>query len=311
MKEMKNWNLYAIMTFTALSAGLALAGAVLSCASCKGLAPKNSPAAAVRQALTDEADVPVDFNRQLFYDAVKNHPVSPGVDGAHFSGGIISHHDLASDIIAGFFAKLSEDKDINTIVVIGPNHKNIGLSPVISGRVRWETPLGQVDNDYGVLDELKGDNLISFDEKNIRDHSIKTLLPFIKHYFPDAKIVPLIFTSEETENKDIQLAQKIKDLSGGRVFVLASLDFSHYLSLDEADKRDEMTLDAMRKRDYGKIETFTSDNTDSHWALITLLRVMELEGADKEQILAHTNSARFPGQDPNYTTSYFSILYGR
>jgi hypothetical protein len=37
---------------------------------------------------------------------------------------------------------------------------------------------------------------------------------------------------------------------------------------------------------------------------------MELENAGDPQVIAHTDSGKFPGQDLTDTTSYFSIVYG-
>jgi AmmeMemoRadiSam system protein B len=177
--------------------------------------------------------------------------------------------------------------------------------------VRWQSPLGTVDTDNEILDRIKESGLISLDEENLeKDHAVKTLVPFIKEYFPDAKIVPLLFTSEETMRKDMLLADKLNSLSSDSTFILASLDFSHYLSAAVADEKDKETLDDIQKKDYAAISAFNSDHTDSHWALITLIRTMELENANGPEVIRHMNSAEFPGEDPTYTTSYFSIVYG-
>ena len=259
-----------------------------------------------------ETDVSTDMNAQLFYDAVARYPAPAGSEGAAYAGGIISHHDLASEVIAEFFSRLAQDEHIDTFILIGPNHDNVGLSPVISGRVRWQTPLGAVETDYDILDDLTTSGLVSLDEENLRrDNAVTTLLPFIEYYFPDARIVPLLFTSEETMKKDMLLASAIKGVSGEKTFLLASLDFSHYLDRWTADEKDDETLAALRDRDYETIAAWNSDHVDSHWTLINLLRVMELETAEEPEILRHTNSADFMGQGSGNTTSYFSILYSR
>lgn len=258
-----------------------------------------------------EISADADFNKQLFYPSVAKYPKVQSQENAHFYGGIITHHDLRSDLIAQFFSKLSQDRKIKTFVILGPNHANKGLSPVISGKVRWQTSIGDVNNDYDFLDKLKEDGSMSYDEENFqKDHAIKTLVPFIKHYFPDAKIVPLLFTSEQTMKKDMLLAQKIKGLSDDNTFILASLDFSHYLSVDAAEEKDRVTLSAIQRRDYNLISSFNNDYIDSPWALVTFLRIMELENAGDPQIIAHTNSGKFSGSDLTDTTSYFSVVYG-
>jgi PBP1b-binding outer membrane lipoprotein LpoB len=78
-----------------------------------------NPNIAMRAQDISETDVTVDFNKQIFYDAVSKHTAQSEGKGANFAGGIISHHDLASDMIAEFFAKLSTDKKIKTFILVG------------------------------------------------------------------------------------------------------------------------------------------------------------------------------------------------
>lgn len=296
-----------------LIAGLVLGAALLggvrlpaSPPAGKSEAPSAAPAPA-----PSEIDVSIDCNEQYFSSALRNHPRGMPGEGKGLAGGIISHHDLASDLIAEFFAELSARSSIKTFVLVGPNHANAG-APALSGRIRWQTPLGEVNTDYGYLDKLEASGFLACDERAIRgDHAIRTLLPFIRHYFPAAKVVPILFTSEMTMKKDTLLADQLALLAGEDTFVLASLDFSHYLGADEAAEKDALTLASIRNRDYAAIAEFDNDYVDSPWALIAFLRALEKSGAGEMEILRHANSADFPGADRQNTTSYFSIVYPR
>jgi AmmeMemoRadiSam system protein B len=255
------------------------------------------------------SNMEVSINGRYFYPSVEKYPRAASGD-RKIAGGVISHHDLASDLIAQFFSELSAGREIKTFILLGPNHDNIGRSPVISAQVRWQTPIGAVDTDEILLEKLRQSGLVSLDEEHLTpDHAVTALLPFIRYYFPGAKVVPLLFTSEETMNKSTLLSRQIASIGGEDTFVLASLDFSHYLQASQAAEKDVVTLDAIRRRDYTTIAGFNSDNVDSAWTLVTFLRAMELEGASGPQVLRHANSADFPGQDPVSTTSYFSIVY--
>jgi AmmeMemoRadiSam system protein B len=257
-----------------------------------------------------ETDAVVGLNPELFYGAVAKYPRGPEGEAA-YAGGIISHHDLDSAMIARFFSELSRGRKIKTFILLGPNHDNVGLSPVISGRVRWQIPQGGVATDHALLEKLTASGLVSLDEEHlVKDNAVTALLPFIRSYFPEAKVVPLLFTSRETMPKAMLLAEKLREAEGEDTFLLASLDFSHYLDKGTAEEKDEETLGAIGKKDYDILATYGSEHVDSPWALITFLRAMELEKGEGPQVLDHLNSADLPGQDPNYTTSYFSILYG-
>ena len=64
------------------------------------------------------------------------------VDG-HIKAGIIPHHGLASFIIADFF-NLLIDQDPSTVVLIGPNHYEVGKYPAITSYSVRNTSGGSV-----------------------------------------------------------------------------------------------------------------------------------------------------------------------
>jgi len=261
-----------------------------------------------------QINVPVEMDARLFYSAVEEYPTAQAAD-MHMAaaGGIIPHHAVASPILAEFFAKLAKsDPDIGTFIILGPNHLNQGTAPVISCRALWRTPLGDVATDYSLLETLEKTHFLAFDEKHCTsDQTVRTLVPFIRYYFPRAKIAPLLFSSEEGKEKSMLLAGEIARVKSYDMFVLASLDFSHYLSFEEAKEKDVFTAAAIEAKDYPTISRLGSDYVDSPFALITFLHAMELSGADKSEILRHANSADFPGQTLINTTSYFSMVYGK
>jgi hypothetical protein len=225
-------------------------------------------------------------------------------------GGITPHHDLASDMIAGFFYNLSQEQDFDTIIILGPNHANVANSPAISAHIKWQTPFGTTESNYEILNELNEKKLISFDYENfVAEHSISTLIPFINYYFPKADVVPIIFTTEQPIDECQNLADQISNYSNeGRVIILSSIDFSHYLPASKATNNDQRVIEWINNRDYPKINEFNSDFLDSPASLITLLMAMDMVGGKKYQILDHKNSADYTG-DNNGTTSYYSIFF--
>ncbi len=263
------------------------------------------PASAERSAI----DAAVELNAQYFYPALERHPRLPLAGSGSAAGGIVSHHDLNSDMIASFFSELSARRTVKTFIILGPNHANRG-APASGGCLRWTTPLGAVDSDCTTLTALTASGLVARDDNVLRDdHAVLTLLPFIRYYFPEAKVVPVLLTSEMTPKRSEQLALGLSAYAPADAFVLASLDFSHYLPIEQAQEKDIATLAAIQSRDYGAIARFDNDYVDSPWALITLMRAMERAGADVPSVLGHGNSGNLSGGDRTETTSYFNILY--
>jgi AmmeMemoRadiSam system protein B len=230
------------------------------------------------------------------------------------AGGIVPHHDLASVEIARFFRTLKlQNPNIENFIVLGPNHRDIAIAPVTTSALSFETRLGRLPNNFDLTNSFVKAGSVNYDEINFApEHSIKVLTPFIKNYYPNAKVVPIILTSKNTIDDDKRLALFLADIikRNPNTIVIGSIDFSHYLASDTAKQMDEVTVDAIAKSDYEKIASFTSDNLDSPSTLITLLETMRLLGASKQQILEHNNSAQILGRDLNYSTSYYTIIFG-
>lgn len=261
-----------------------------------------------------EIHVNVAVDKNLFFRALDEAEVSKAnaVSFYQARGAILPHHDLASRMIADFFASLAASgRQIETFVIFAPNHANVASSPAASGRILWQTALGNVRNDYTILDDLAERGFIKYDEAAIKpEHSIKNLLPFIENYFSNAKIVPLIFTSEfDALRAEAMITAIQKAAAGNNIFYLASLDFSHYLSVSKTNENDMFMKQLIEARDFVKLAKLNSDFLDSPAALITFLKAMDYLGASKMLVLDHKNSADILGHELNYSTGYYNILF--
>lgn len=225
-------------------------------------------------------------------------------------GGIVPHHLLACNLISSFFSSLSDSKP-DYVVVIAPNHNGIGKKQIITGSRSWATPFGVLDGDT----ELSKSLLEDIDtEENYpvleNDHSISGLVPYIKYYIPDSRIIPVMLKGSLSLEDCKNLSQRIQRTMAGKNYVIiASIDFSHYLTLDKAEKMDEITLKAIQDRDYKSIRNMGNDNLDSPPSLITFLETMQQTGVDKFNVTAHSNSDKIGGIRTESTTSYFTILF--
>ena len=93
--------------------------------------------------------------------------------------------------------------------------------------------------------------------------------------------------------------------------MVASIDFSHYLDADTADKMDKITLDAVISRDTASISRMGNDNIDSPPSILALLSIMDEIGAIGPEITAHDNSFGISGSGAECTTSYFTMFFRR
>lgn len=249
-------------------------------------------------------------DRELFFKSVADYPKKQGEKKSNMVGGIVPHHLLPSFIIADFFSHLS-NQDIETLILVGPNHYERGDFEAITSRYNWETPLGFLEPNIEIINDLEEKELIKTEEAVISlDHSITAILPFIQYYLPQAKVVPLIL-SKKIEKREVDaLSEELKKYTQkGGVAVVASVDFSHYLTNLEAKEKNEQSLKAIRERSYDKIFTFGNEYVDSPASIALLLKNMDAIGAKEMTLLHDTNSGEMLGDNFSQITSYLSLYF--
>lgn len=79
--------------------------------------------------------------------------------------------------------------------------------------------------------KLIGKNLVNIDEGVLpNDHALSSLMPFIKYYMPDTKVVPILLSKKFSKEKPRVLADNLSKLVKKDIVLVASVDFSHYLT---------------------------------------------------------------------------------
>ncbi|MBU1202460.1 AmmeMemoRadiSam system protein B [Patescibacteria group bacterium] len=221
--------------------------------------------------------------------------------------GIIPHHLLAADLIANFFYNL-EGQDFDTVILIGPNHFLAGNSDMISSAYDWQTPYGVLAYDSQTAKRLTQSNDIAIDEEAIRnEHAIFSEVSFIKKTFPKAKFLPIILKPTVDAQSASQLAQSLYDLSQDKkILVLASVDFSHYQTSQEAQKDDKLSIATINNFDFDNIYNIAVDSPAS---IYTILKFAQLSGKSFN-LLDNSNSAILADKpDLDSTTSYVTGFF--
>ncbi|WML67490.1 MAG: hypothetical protein METHP_01023 [Methanoregula sp. SKADARSKE-2] len=169
------------------------------------------------------------------------------VTAAGDSCGIVSPHGgyiYSGEIAANAFSTISPDFS-GTFVVIGPSHR--GYLTCVS-QVPWETPLGPLETDIEFVSALD----IEGDEFSHRDeHSLEVQMPFIRYRFPKARIAPILMGHQDARSA-ATLAEKVVNavrLTKRDVRIVASSDFSHYVTEEKARSGDLYAIEALKGLD--------------------------------------------------------------
>jgi AmmeMemoRadiSam system protein B len=246
------------------------------------------------------------YNEREFFDSVSK--VGAETADVRVRGGVVPHHLVAGYMIADFFNILA-GQEVERVIVIGPNHHLKGPRAT-SSRYNWQTPFGILKTDSVLVDELVVSGIAGIDEEAIAgEHSVASIVPYIKYYLPDSAIVPIILHPDLTVREAENLAERLLGLAGDKGVFVASVDFSHYLTGEKAVQRDAVTLKAIEGRDYTRLLKMGDEYLDSPSSLITLMKAMDRAGADSMTVLHHSNSAQVLGRDLEETTSYFTLIY--
>lgn len=227
----------------------------------------------------------------------------------NLASGVVPHHNLALPIIEKFFQTIIKEGMPQTLVILSPDHFNSGF---IDNEKVFLTlsPETLAHKDLSVASGLilKLDKTY-IDYNNVAislDHGIFNLLPIIKKYLPKTKILPILVPADLSRAEIINLIDQLK--AEPDLFVVASVDFSHYLPQNAADFHDvksQRILLNFNASDFDKLEV------DCWQCLYGARLFASLKNNENYKIIDSKNSADYVGSDINQeTTSYFSVLFG-
>jgi AmmeMemoRadiSam system protein B len=154
---------------------------------------------------------------------------------------------IYSGFTANFAYRFLAQTKSKRIIVIGPSHYHHFKGISGSYYEQYETPCGEISIDSAYLFALARQFKIGFEPKaHEKEHSTEVQFPFIKHYFPHAEVIELIYGDIQPK----QLANLILALlQNSKNSVVISSDLSHFHNLNEANRLDKSCLKAVAALD--------------------------------------------------------------
>jgi len=223
---------------------------------------------------------------------------------------IVPHHLVASKSVAlGIKALASSMPKI--IIVISPDHNNNCSKILCTTKGSYKSFFGNTSiSEKDVTQLEKSSDLVADSELFKEEHGIYSVVPFIKHYIPDAQIIPIVISqkgrgSEQERNAIIKLLKPL--LSQNDTSLVISSDFSHYLPLAESNQMDKKTQDSFCSSNSQEILNLKNPSqSDCPLCLWVLEQEAQELGFWNPSLLAHTNSAELMNDlSVKETTSHF------
>lgn len=191
---------------------------------------------------------------------------------------IIPHHSLANELVVDLANRLSK-KPPAKILIIGPNHD--------------ETGLGNLTSDPKIL---------------ATDHACYSPKNTLQSILPQTKIDCLLVSTKTTSSEIEKLINQLDPST----LLIASIDFSHYLTFWQASAKDQKTKEIILNYQTNRLRGLTNDYLDSPLTLVILFEYLKKHRLPPAEIIANHNSYTLaPHTNPDSTTSYFEVIYYR
>jgi len=227
-------------------------------------------------------------------------------------GGIVPH---AGYVYSGFEAvhffeliRLS-GKVFDTVVILNPDHHGYSPEFATSPHDEWGTPLGTLSIDTEMAEYFPKSEIAHQNE-----HSAEVMLPFIQTIFSEkVKIFP-ISIGAPTPKKAKELAQCIYNAANEtnrKIIIIASSDFSHYVTPENGNLLDNLVLEKITNLDsdevYKTIKKF-GITVCGYGPIMTLIEYSLIcSKKTKVDIAARGNSGK--NSNSNSVVDYITIIF--
>ena len=230
--------------------------------------------------------------------------------------GLISPH--AGYIYSGATAAIGfntlKNKNIETVIIISPSHREYFPGVSIFNGDGYETPLGMIPVNQEMADKLVDErgNIFRGIEGHRDEHAIEVQLPFLQCVLNKFSIVPIVMGDQGSIFVD-SLAQKLNEEINDNTLLVASSDLSHYYTSTEADKKDSIIEKDIIEFNLQQLsDDLTNKKCEACGAgpILTVMKSAKLRNISKSEILGRTHSGVVSG-DYNQVVGYLSaVFYG-
>lgn len=210
----------------------------------------------IRQAVVSGMFYPADADgiRRLIGDALEKE--AEAIDARSFDGrmlgGVVPHAGMvycAGQAVHFFEHVRRSGQRPGTVVILHPNHSGYGPALSTDGHDWWETPMGKVPVDHDLASAMQ---LPASPESQAQEHSAEVMLPYLQYFFAEGfEILSVNLLIQHYENAR-DLAGKLYAASrklNKDILMIASSDFSHFLSVEQSRPLDDMVLEKILEKD--------------------------------------------------------------
>lgn len=229
--------------------------------------------------------------------------------------GLVSPHAgyFYSGKTAAFGYKLIQNEKYDTVIVISPSHYEYFRGVSVYNGSAYQTPLGIVQIDQDLREELKDYNsILEFSKRGHgREHALEVQLPFLQVALSEFKLLPIVM-GDQGKDFAFSLAEVLAEvLKNKNILMVASSDLSHYYSHDIANSLDSRIEKLINNYDEETlIDELEEEKVQACGGgpIVAVMRASKLLGANKSKVLYRNDSSEASG-DKHQVVGYLSAAF--
>ena len=218
-----------------------------------------------------------------------------------------------SGAVAADAYQLIKGRKFDLVVVVAPTHHHYFDGVSIYSAGHYQTPLGEVEVDRGLADELirKYPEINFVPEAHRFEHSLEVQLPFLQVVLGGFTLLPMIM-GQQSWSQALKLAEVVTQLAASRrILLIASTDLSHFHNAVKAKQLDQQIVAAVKSFDPVAFWSLIKNRQAEACGAGSLLSVMlaaQKMGANRAQILSYRHSGEVCG-DNSRVVGYLSAVF--
>ena len=209
---------------------------------------------------------------------------------------------IYSGMTANLAYRMLQSEKGKRFIVIGPSHKYAFSGISGSFFEAFQTPCGNLEVDTPYLFALAQRFNIGFIPKaHEKEHSTEVQMPFIQYYFPNSKIIELVY-SYMSEKRLANIISAL--LKNPENILIISSDLSHFYPLEKAKRIDRHCIKGIETLSLSELQQCEACGDIGIQAMTIAAKHLGLT----PKVLYYTTSAQ-TSKDTTSVVGYLSALY--
>ncbi|MCF7802729.1 MAG: AmmeMemoRadiSam system protein B [Candidatus Marinimicrobia bacterium] len=234
------------------------------------------------------------------------------VSGSRILGGIVPHAGIrfSGEVAAHTYRSIQSIKP-ETVILIGPSHREYFPYISVYSGDGFKTPLGTVPIDRDLRDKITSEGGIkSAKGGHGEEHALEVQIPFLQTiYTHDYSILPVTMGDQSRENVEL-LAAVIGKYRTDKMLVVSSSDLSHFYSARKAELMDNRFAELVESLEVDDLWNALDQHeieACGFGPVLTLLTFARERGATKCEILRYAHSGDVTG-DTRRVVGYLAAI---